>query len=204
MVVIGLTGGPGTGKSTVASMLARRGAAVIEADRLGHQAYAPGTGGWRAVVEAFGPEIIGPDGAIDRRRLGSVVFSDPEKLRRLNAIIHPIIRQLIIEQLERFRQEGVRVVVIEAALLFEAGWEDLVDEVWVTQAPTEVAIARYVARTGLPEAEVRRRVAAQLDAAEKVRRADRIIDTSGSLTEVERQVERLWDELTARTAGKDP
>lgn len=204
MVVIGLTGGPGTGKSTVASILARRGAAVIEADRLGHQAYAPGTEGWRTVVEAFGPEIVGPDGTIDRRRLGAIVFSDPEKLRRLNAIIHPIIRRLITEQLERFRREGVRVVVIEAALLFEAGWEDLVDEVWVTEAPAEVAIARYVARTGLPEAEVRRRVAAQLDATEKVRRAHRVIDTSGTLAAVERQVERLWDELTARTAGKDP
>jgi len=204
VVVIGLTGGPGTGKSTVASILARRGAAVIEADRLGHQAYAPGTEGWRTVVEAFGPEIVGPDGTIDRRRLGAIVFSDPEKLRRLNAIIHPIIRRLITEQLERFRREGVRVVVIEAALLFEAGWEDLVDEVWVTEAPAEVAIARYVARTGLPEAEVRRRVAAQLDATEKVRRAHRVIDTSGTLAAVERQVERLWDELTARTAGKDP
>jgi dephospho-CoA kinase len=204
VVVIGLTGGPGTGKSTVASMLARRGAAVIEADRLGHQAYAPGTEGWRTVVEAFGPEIVGPDGTIDRRRLGAIVFSDPEKLHRLNLIIHPIIRRLITEQLERFRREGVRVVVIEAALLFEAGWEDLVDEVWVTEAPAEVAIARYVARTGLPEAEVRRRVAAQLDAAEKVRRAHRVIDTSGTLAAVERQVERLWDELTARTAGKDP
>jgi dephospho-CoA kinase len=185
-------------------MLARRGAAVIEADRLGHQAYAPGTEGWRTVVEAFGPEIVGPDGTIDRRRLGAIVFSDPEKLHRLNLIIHPIIRRLITEQLERFRREGVRVVVIEAALLFEAGWEDLVDEVWVTEAPAEVAIARYVARTGLPEAEVRRRVAAQLDAAEKVRRAHRVIDTSGTLAAVERQVERLWDELTARTAGKDP
>jgi dephospho-CoA kinase len=204
VVVIGLTGGPGTGKSTVASMLARRGAAVIEADRLGHQAYAPGTEGWRTVVEAFGPEIVGPDGTIDRRRLGAIVFSDPEKLHRLNLIIHPIIRRLITEQLERFRREGVRVVVIEAALLFEAGWEDLVDEVWVTEAPAEVAIARYVARTGLPEAEVRRRVAVQLDAAEKVRRAHRVIDTSGTLAAVERQVERLWDELTARTAGKDP
>ncbi len=204
MVVIGLTGGPGTGKSTVASMLARRGAAVIEADRLGHQSYAPGTEGWRAVVEAFGQEIVGPDGAIDRRRLGAIVFSDPEKLHRLNAIIHPIIRRLITEQLEKFRREGVRVVVIEAALLFEAGWDDLVDEVWVTVAPTEVAVARYVARTGLPEEEVRRRVAAQLEAAEKARRAHRVIDTSGTLVTVERQVERFWEELTARAASKDP
>lgn len=204
MVVIGLTGGPGTGKSTVAAMLARRGAAVIEADRLGHQAYAPGTAGWEAVVRAFGPEVIAPDGTIDRRRLGALVFSDPEKLRRLNAIIHPEIRRLITVQLEKFRREGVRVVVIEAALLFEAGWDDLVDEVWVTTAPPDVAAARYAARTGLPEAEVRQRVAAQLDAAEKVRRADRIIDTSGSLANVERQVDRLWNELLSRAARQDP
>lgn len=204
MVVIGLTGGPGTGKSTVAAMLARRGAAVIEADRLGHQAYAPGTAGWEAVVRAFGPEVIAPDGTIDRRRLGALVFSDPEKLRRLNAIIHPEIRRLITVQLEKFRREGVRVVVIEAALLFEAGWDDLVDEVWVTTAPPDVAAARYAARTGLPEAEVRQRVAAQLDAAEKARRADRIIDTSGSLANVERQVDRLWNELLSRAARQDP
>lgn len=204
MIVIGLTGGPGTGKSTVAAMLARRGAAVIEADRLGHQAYAPGTEGWQAVVEAFGPEILGPDNTVDRARLGALVFADPEKLRRLNAIVHPIIRRLITEQLEKYRNAGARVVVVEAALLFEAGWDDLVDEVWVTQAPPEVAIARYVERTGLPEDEVRRRVAAQLDAAEKLRRAHRVIDTSGSLAEVERQVDRLWDELTARAARNDP
>ncbi len=204
MVVIGLTGGPGTGKSTVAAMLARRGAAVIEADRLGHQAYAPGTAGWEAVVRAFGPEVIAPDGTIDRRRLGALVFSDPERLRRLNAIIHPEIRRLITVQLEKFRREGVRVVVIEAALLFEAGWDDLVDEVWVTTAPPDVAAARYAARTGLPEAEVRQRAAAQLDAAEKVRRADRIIDTSGSLANVERQVDRLWNELLSRAARQDP
>lgn len=204
MVVIGLTGGPGTGKSTVAAMLARRGAAVIEADRLGHQAYAPGTAGWEAVVRAFGPEIVAPDGTIDRRRLGALVFSDPEKLRRLNAIIHPEIRRLIAEQLAKFRREGVRVVVIEAALLFEAGWDDLVDEVWVTAAPLEVAAARYAARTGLPEAEVRRRAAAQLDPAEKARRADRVIDTSGSLADVERQVDRLWGELLSRAARQDP
>lgn len=204
MVVIGLTGGPGTGKSTVAAMLARRGAAVIEADRLGHQAYAPGTEGWRAVVEAFGPEIVGPDNTVDRARLGTLVFSDPEKLRRLNAIVHPIIRRLITEQLQKYRNAGARVVVIEAALLFEAGWDDLVDEVWVTQAPPEVAAARYAERTGLPEEEVRRRMAAQLDAAEKIRRADRVVDTSGSLADVERQVDRLWNELTARAAETDP
>ncbi len=204
MIVIGLTGGPGTGKSTVAAMLARRGAAVIEADRLGHQAYAPGTEGWQAVVEAFGPEILGPDNTVDRARLGALVFADPGKLRRLNAIVHPIIRRLITEQLEKYRNAGARVVVVEAALLFEAGWDDLVDEVWVTQAPPEVAIARYVERTGLPEDEVRRRMAAQLDAAEKLRRAHRVIDTSGSLAEVERQVDRLWDELTARAGRNDP
>ncbi len=204
MVVIGLTGGPGTGKSTVAAMLARRGAAVIEADRLGHQAYAPGTEGWQALVRAFGPEIVAPDGTIDRRHLGTLAFSDPEKLRQLNAIIHPVIRRLITEQLEKFRREGVRVAVIEAALLFEAGWDDLVDEVWVTDAPPEVAVARYAARTGLPEEEVRRRMAAQLDAREKVRRAHRVVDTSGSLADVERQVDRLWEELASRAAHRDP
>ncbi len=204
MVVIGLTGGPGTGKSTVASMLARRGAAVIDADRLGHQAYAPGTEGWEALVRTFGPEIVAPDGTIDRRRLGTLVFSDPEKLRQLNTIIHPIIRRMVTEQLEKFRREGVRVAVIEAALLFEAGWDDLVDEVWVTDAPPELAVARYAARTGLPEEEVRRRAAAQLDAREKVRRAHRMVDTSGSLADVERQVDRLWEELASRAAHRDP
>ncbi|MEE8346802.1 MAG: dephospho-CoA kinase, partial [Dehalococcoidia bacterium] len=139
MYVIGLTGGIGSGKSTVAQMLEGEGAALLSADAVGHEVYLPDQPAWREVVEVFGRQIVAPDRAIDRKKLGAIVFSDPEQLRRLNAITHPRMKELMREKLEEERKRGARVTVLEAALLFDAGWDDLTDEVWVTMAPPEVA-----------------------------------------------------------------
>ena len=134
MKVIGLTGGIGSGKSKVSQFLAELGAVILNADEVGHEAFKPDTEIWRKVVAAFGRRILTPDGNIDRKRLGEIVFGNPESLSRLNQIMHPRMYALVKAQLEEYRRQGTRVVVLEAPLLIEAGWTSLVDEVWVTTA----------------------------------------------------------------------
>jgi dephospho-CoA kinase len=202
--VIGLTGGLGTGKSTVAEMLREKGAVVIQADQLGHQVYEPGRPAYYEIVAAFGPQMLGDGGRIDRRRLAQLVFADAEALARLNRITHPRIRQAMQEQLAQLaRQEGVQVAVVEAALLLEAGWDDLVDEIWVTVAPPEVAAQRAAARSGIPVEEAMARIRAQLDNEKRAQRAHVVIDTSCPLEETRRQVEEEWQKLTARLTGRE-
>lgn len=198
MFAIGLTGGLGSGKSTVAEMLRQKGAAVLNADLLGHRVYEPGRAAWQEVVEAFGQQVVAADGTIDRKRLASIVFADPEALRRLNAITHPRIREMIQEGLAELAAQGTKVVVVEAALLLEAGWDDLVDEVWVTVAPPEVAAQRAAARSGIPLEEALARVRAQMSNEERVRRARVVIDTDCSLEETCQQVHQEWERLQAR------
>src|SRR3990172_1553330 len=132
MYVIGLTGGIGSGKSTVARMLQQKGATLLSADAVGHEVYEPDRPAYQEIVEAFGRDIVGADGRIDRKALGPIVFSDPEQLRRLNAITHPRMKELMREKLAAERAGGARIAVLEAALLFDAGWDDLTDEVWGT------------------------------------------------------------------------
>ncbi|GAI70786.1 unnamed protein product, partial [marine sediment metagenome] len=153
MKVIGLTGGIGSGKSTVSQLLAELGAVILNADEVGHKALKPDTEIWRQVVAAFGRQILTPDGNIDRKKLGNIVFSNPESLSRLNQIMHPRMCALVKAQLEGYRRQGTRVVVLEAPLLLEAGWTSLVDEVWVTTAPEATVLKRLEERTGLSQAE---------------------------------------------------
>jgi dephospho-CoA kinase len=200
--VIGLTGGLGSGKSTVAEMLRELGAVVVNADQVGHQVYAPGGPAYGEVVATFGPQVLAADGSVDRRRLATIVFQDAEALQRLNAITHPHIRQGIQQRLQELAQQGVAVAVVEAALLLEAGWDDLVDEVWVTACPPEVAAARAAQRSGLSLEEALARVRAQMPLAERARRAQVVIDTATSLAETRQQVEREWERLKARLAPK--
>ena len=205
MFVIGLTGGIGTGKSEVARLLRQLGAEVLDADRLGHEVYRPGTEGWRRVVEAFGPEVVGPDGQIDRKRLGSIVFGDPSALARLNAIVHPVMYRMMEERLEEMRRQGVRVAVLDAAILLEAGWRPLVDEVWAVVAPEEVAVERAVRRTGLDPEAIRARIRAQMPQEERVRHADAVIDNSGDLEHLGAQVRALWEaRVRPRLERDDP
>ena len=123
MLVIGLTGGIGTGKSEAARYMVTLGAELIDADVVGHEAYRPHAEAWSRVVDAFGQDILGPDNEIDRRALGAIVFSDPEQLKRLNGIMHPLMAGMVQEKIDAFRKNGAEVVVVEAALLFEAGME---------------------------------------------------------------------------------
>jgi len=194
MMVIGLTGGMGAGKSEVAAVLRSLGASVIDADEEGHQAYRRGTEGWRRVVELFGPSILGQDKEVDRRVLGRLVFADPEALSRLDQAVHPLIRQAIGRQLEEWRQEGRAVAVVDAALLLEAAWRDLVDEVWVVWAPREQVVPRVRAQRRLSETEVEQRLQAQTPHEQEVRQADVTIENVGGLEELRLKVEALWRE----------
>lgn len=202
MFVIGLTGGIGSGKSTVSEMLRAKGAVVISADLVGHEVYRPGTAVWEEVVAAFGRDVLTADREIDRRKLGSIVFADPEARRRLNAMTHPPMRRVMAERLDDLRRQGVRVAVLEAALLIEAGWVDLADEVWLTLVGPAEAAQRLMARSGLSREEAEARIASQLSDQERLEHADVVIDTDCSLADVARRVDELWDGLMARlTAG---
>ena len=193
MLVIGLTGGIGTGKTEVAGILEELGATVINADLLGHEAYRPHTDGWRDVVAAFGEGVLGSSGEVDRRKLGSIVFGDPEALRLLNAIVHPLIYGMTEERIQALRATGSRVVVVEAALLVEANWVSLVDEVWVTTSPEERAVQRIVSRNNLDEGAVRARIGSQMAQEERVHYADAVIDNSGTLEDLRGRVKELWN-----------
>ena len=201
MFVIGLTGGIGSGKSTVTEMLRAKGAAVVQADLVGHEVYRPGTAVWDEVVAAFGRDVLTANREIDRRKLGGIVFADPEARRRLNAITHPPMRRLMDERLDDLRQQGVRVAVLEAALLIEAGWVDLADEVWLTLVRPAEAAQRLMARSGLSREEAEARIASQLSNQERLEYADVVIDTDCSLEEVARRVDELWDGLMTRLAA---
>lgn len=202
MFVIGLTGGIGSGKSTVSDMLRAKGAAVVYADQVGHEVYRPATAVWDDVVAAFGRQVLAADGQIDRRKLGAIVFADPEARRRLNAITHPPMHARMAQCLDELRQQAVGVAVLEAAILIEAGWADLADEVWLTLAPPAVAAQRLMARSGLSQQEAEARIASQLSNEERLEHADVVIDTDCSLEEVARRVDELWNGLMARLAAR--
>ena len=193
--VIGLTGGIGSGKSTVAAMLAELGALVIDADKVGHDVYRPGTEGFRRVVDAFGPGVVAADGTIDRARLGARVFADPGELARLNAIVHPLIGDEIRRRMQAALAEARdRPIVVEAAIMLEAGWR-FFDRVWVVVVSPEVAVARVTASRGLSRDDVLRRIGAQMPNADRRRAADVVIENDGSLAELRAQVEAAWHAL---------
>lgn len=195
MRTVGLTGGIGSGKSTVAEILAELGALVIDADRVGHEVYLPGTPGWQLVVDAFGGGVVALDGTIDRKALGAIVFADPGELARLNAIVHPLIRAAVSDRVAAARAAAPRQpIVIEAAVLIEARWYELVDEVWVVVASPETVIRRVTASRAMDEAAVRARIGAQLGDEERRRVADVVIVNDGSRDDLRRRLEALWAE----------
>lgn len=200
MKVIGLTGGIGSGKSTVSRFLTELGAVILNADKVGHEALKPDTEIWRQVVAAFGRQIVTPDGNIDRKKLGDIVFGNTESLSRLNQIMHPRMYALVKAQLEDYRQQGARVIVLEAPLLLEADWTALADEVWVTTAAESTMLQRLKQRSGLSQAESLTRIRSQLSSAERVKHADVIIDTDCDLDELRSRVKELWQRLELDTA----
>lgn len=180
----------------MARELARRGAHVIDADRLGHRVYEPGTRAHAAVVAAFGPEVSAADGSIDRAALGARAFGKPEQLRRLTDIVWPEIRRLAEAEIAALRVERpAAIVVLEAAVLFEAGWEPLVDEIWVVIVERATAIARAVARGGLSAAAVEARIDAQLSNEARRARADVVIDNGGDEAALGVQIDTQWRRL---------
>ena len=199
MKVIGLTGGIGSGKSTVSQFLAELGAVILDADKVGHEAYKPDTGVWREVVAAFGTEILTPNGDIDRKKLGEIVFGNAEALSRLNQIMHPRIYDMVKAQLEEYQRQGVDVVVLEAPLLIEAGWTSSVDEVWVTVAPESTVLRRLEECSGLSEQQSLARIRSQLSSEERIRHANVVINTDCSLDELKAKVKELWQKLALDT-----
>jgi dephospho-CoA kinase len=193
MLLVGLTGGIGSGKSTVTRMLEERGAVVLDADVFAREAVRGGSEGFRRVVERFGRGIVGPDGELDRPRLASIVFSDHEALGDLEAIVHPEVRRLIADGIGAHLDTG-DVVVLVNPLLIEMGTHRDCDVVVVVSASPETQVARSVER-GMAEDDVRSRIAAQLPLEERARQADVIIDNEGSLEDLRGQVDRLWDRL---------
>jgi dephospho-CoA kinase len=195
MLRLGLTGGIASGKSAVAAMLREIGFAVLDADSLAHKLIEPGQPACDEVLKEFGPSITDPSGRIDRTKLGAIVFADRRKLDRLNAIVHPLVAEVIFGQFEVWRRGGVRdAVFVEAALLVESGIHKKLDGLVVVWCTPEQQLERLLAR-GLSETEARRRIAAQLPIEEKLRLAAEKIDCSGSLEQTRRQVEALAGKL---------
>jgi len=192
--LIGLTGGAGSGKSTAAEMFRELGAAVIDADEASHAVYAPQTPGFDAVVREFGPEYV-RGGQVDRARLGELVFHDDDARRRLNAIVHPLVREWMAERTAEADRDGAEVVIHDVPLLFENGLEGLYSDVVLVYAPERVQIKRLVEGRGISEDRARAIIAAQLPIDEKRGRAQRVIDNSGSREVTRAQVNRVWDEL---------
>ncbi|HJP65385.1 MAG TPA: dephospho-CoA kinase [Actinomycetota bacterium] len=197
MLLVGLTGGIGAGKSTVASLLARRGAVVFDADQLARQAIDPGTPGYDALIDRFGATIVGPDGSVDREVLGDLVFDDADARRDLEAIVHPEVGRLFREVTEAHRDTD-RIVVYDVPLLAETGMADVFDVVVVVQASQAVRSARLAADRGMPEAAVRDRMAAQASDEDRAAIADLVIVNDGDRTALERQVDELWEDLRTR------
>eukprot|EP01032_Pedospumella_encystans_P008224 gene8224-9787_t len=178
MLVLGVTGGICSGKSTVARILQENGATIIDADKLGHKTYERDTPCYTKLVEQFGDSVIDEQGEINRRVLGFIVFSSPEKMKELQNIVWPEIRHLIVSSLKELEAQDVKVVVLEAAVMIEAGWQDLVSTLWVISVNKDVALKRLMTRNSLSEADALSRINAQISNEERCGFANLVIDNS--------------------------
>lgn len=207
MYQVGLTGGIASGKSTVSAMLAAKGAVLVDADRVAREVVEPGTPGLAAVVEEFGREVLDADGTLDREALGRIVFGDEEANKKLKAILHPDIGRRIVELIEAERETD-NVVVLDAALLVESGWEGL-GTLIVVAADPECQVERMKRDRGMTHEDAEARMSAQASLDEKIAKADIVIWNNGSLEDLQRRVDEVWDDLIARrdaavAAGDDP
>jgi dephospho-CoA kinase len=197
VLLVGLTGGIGSGKSTVARLLEKRGAVVFDADLLAREAVEPGTPGHAAVIDRFGADVLAPGGELDREALASIVFADPAARRDLEQIVHPEVRRLFAEGTEAYRDTD-RVVVFSAPLLVETGMHTAFEILVVVSATVATQIERLMRQRGMSEPSIRARIDAQAPLEDKAAAADFLVDNEGSLDELESQVERLWTDLSAR------
>jgi dephospho-CoA kinase len=196
VITVGLTGGIGSGKSEVSRLLAARGAVVIDADLLAREVVEPGTPGLERIAAEFGPEVLRPDGSLDRPALGTRVFSDPEALARLNAIVHPLVGERTGQLLEQARESGAEVVVHDVPLLVENGLAEMYDAVVVVAATPQTQLDRLVRLRGMSEREAQQRIDAQAPLEAKLAAATHVLHNDGPLAELAPQVDQLWDALT--------
>ena len=196
MITIAVTGGIGAGKSETVNILEKLGARTVSADLLGHAAYVRGTVAYDDMVEAFGDAIVGPDGEIDRKIVGDIVFRDETKLRTLESIVWDRIREMLEDVLAHNRAEQAAVTVIEAAVLFEAGWQSLADSVWTVEASYHQRLARIIEKTALGEGAVRDRMDAQLPPEIRVEKADEVICNDSDIAALEQRITELWEATT--------
>jgi dephospho-CoA kinase len=198
MLVVGLTGGIGTGKSTLAALLAERGAQIIDADLLGRDALRPGRPAWNAVVEQFGNEILAANSMeVDRKRLAAIVFGDKKKLAALNAIVHPVIFKGVADELDLLRETD-EIVVLDAALIVETGLDSTCDVLVVVDSADEERIKRLNRGRGMSFADVRAVMGAQIDRIRLLDAADIVVSNDGSIEELATDAERVWAELVRR------
>ena len=191
MYIIGLTGGIGTGKTEALNILRGLGGSTIEADLLAHQLYTPGQNAWHDIVSTFGRSILTTKQQINRYKLGEIVFTDTEKLRKLNQIVHPRMLLLLKELINQHKMSGTRFLVIEAAILVEAGWDEIVDSVWVIEASKEAVIQRLEKKKKLTRLQIAQRIATQISETERRKSADVIIKNNGTKSELASQIAQL-------------
>jgi dephospho-CoA kinase len=195
MLIVGLTGGIATGKSTVAAIFEELGAYRIDTDRLARVVVEPLQPAWEAIVHSFGRGVLAASGSIDRKKLADIIFAEPEKREVLNKLTHPAVRTLLREELAHARKQGVGIVLVEVPLLYEAGFDCEVDCVIVVKTTEKTQLSRLLNREGLSEEAARLRIEAQMPLQEKIARADYLIDNDGPPAQTIEQAEKIWQLL---------
>ncbi len=199
MLTIGLTGGIGSGKSTVAQILGEFGAPILDADKVAHTTYAPGGAAYDAVIAAFGVQVLAPDRTIDRKKLGAVVFGNAEQLNKLTSIVWPATFESIRRNVAELRASGAKLpIVVEAAILIEANWHPLFDEIWLVRAPREQVVTRIEIQRGLKPSETETRIRAQLSDEERAKYATLVIENNGSIEELRDLLKTVWRDALKR------
>jgi len=195
MIVIGVTGNLGSGKSAVCRILAKLGAIIIDADKLAHESYQPHSQTWQELITNFGKDIVKANEEIDRQKLAQIVFSNPAALAKLNQIVHPEAYRIAQKRMEGYRRQGTQAIALEATLLIEAGWMNLVDKLWLVITPPDIAIQRLTKHKKITAAQISARLKSQMPPEEKIKYADEIIYNDSDLNQLEAKVTELWHSL---------
>jgi dephospho-CoA kinase len=199
MLTIGLTGGIGSGKSTVAQILGEFGAPILDADKVAHTTYAPDGPAYDAVIAAFGAQVLAADRTIDRKKLGSIVFGNSERLNKLTSIVWPATFDSIRRNVAEQRASGATLpIVVEAAILIEANWHSLFDEIWLVRAPREQVVTRIEIQRGLKPSETEARIRAQLSDEDRAKHATLVIENNGSIEELRDLLKTVWRDALKR------